>query len=251
MTPVLLSVDLGPDVAAVFTGRDQDAPTPEVGAAGNLSHRRPHRPDDLAAARASVGVATQTDPSRWHLMQQVHGAQVAVVGPEIDPGTELRGVDAAVTDLPGRTLAVLVADCVPVLFAGPRTVGVAHAGRAGVVAGVVTATVAELVDLGEPAGELRAVIGPAIGGCCYEVPNDLHDEVVAAEPTASATTTWGTPALDLPRAVHDQLRRAGVDDVRQVGGCTRCDPAGRWFSHRADPAAGRQAGVIVRRGAPS
>lgn len=248
MTPLLLPVDLGAGVDATFTGRDLDAPPPAVGSAGNLSHRRPHRPDDLAAARAAVARATRTDASRWHLMHQVHGAQVAVVDAAIDPGTELRGVDAAVTDLPGRPLTVLVADCVPVLLAGPVAIGVAHAGRAGVVAGVVPATVTALRELGETPGEVTAVIGPAIGGCCYEVPAELHDEVVAEHPAAAATTTWGTPALDLPAAVTAQLHAAGVGTVRQVGGCTRCDEQGRWFSHRADPDTGRQAGLIVRRG---
>lgn len=248
MTPLLLPVDLGGGVDAVFTGRDLDAPPPPVGTAGNLSHRRPHRPDDLAAARAAVATATRTDASGWHLMQQVHGAQVAVVDGAVEPGSELRGVDAAVTDLPGRPLVVLVADCVPVLLAGPVAIGVAHAGRAGVVAGVVPATVTALRDLGETPSEVRATLGPAIGGCCYEVPRELHDEVVADHPVAAATTTWGTPALDLPAAVGAQLEAVGIGGVTQVGGCTRCDPQGRWFSHRADPDAGRQAGLIVRRG---
>lgn len=249
MAPLVVPVDLGPsDVTAAVTGRDLEAPAPEVGDAGNLSHRRPHRPDDLAAARAAVGRATGTDPTRWHLMRQVHGADVAVVDASVEAGTELDGVDAAVTALPGRPLVVLVADCVPVLLAGPTTVGVAHAGRAGVAAGVVAATVAALAELGDAPTTLHAVVGPAIGGCCYEVPADLAAEVADVVPEAAAETTWGTPALDLPTATEAQLRAAGVEHTARVGGCTRCDAQGRWFSHRADPAAGRQAGLVVRRG---
>ena len=72
----------------------------------------------------------------------------------------------------------------------------------------------------------------------------MCDEVAAAHPSARATTTWGTPSLDLPRAVLDGLAAAGVRAER-VGGCTRCEPG--WFSHRADPGAGRQLGLVVRR----
>lgn len=246
MAPLVVPVDLGPHARAAVTGRDRLASPPPVGAAGNLSHRRPHRPDDLARARAAVGAATGTDPSRWHLLHQVHGGDVATVTARTPVGAELAAVDAAVTAEPDRVLAVQTADCVPVLFAGPTAVGVAHAGRAGVTAGVVAATVAALDRLGSGAPQLRVVIGPAIGGCCYEVPAAMQDEVTAHAPAAHATTTWGTPALDLPAAVTGQLREAGVTDIGRAGGCTRCDADRRWFSHRADPAAGRQLGLVVR-----
>jgi YfiH family protein len=246
VAPLVIPVDLGPHARAAVTGRDRHGPTPPVGAAGNLSHRRPHRPDDLARARAAVGEATSMPPARWHLLRQVHGARVAEVGPGTPVGAELRDVDAAVTAEPDRVLAVQSADCVPVLLAGPTAIGVAHAGRAGVTLGVVPSVVAALEGLHSPPDTLRAVLGPAIGGCCYEVPEAMHREVVAGLPEADATTTWGTPALDLPAAVTAQLTASGVTAVDRVGGCTRCDPGARWFSHRADAGAGRQLGLVVR-----
>ncbi len=246
MALLIAAAELRDDVGSWFTGRDLDAPCPAVGAAGNLAHRRPHLPSDLARTRAAVAAVVGQPPSRWHLMQQVHGADVAVVDAETPVGAELPEVDAAVTAEVDRPLVVQVADCVPVLFAGPTTVGVAHAGRQGVAAGVIAATIAALTALGDTPGTLAAAIGPAIGGCCYEVPATLQAEVIAREPTAAATTTWGTPSLDLPAAVGAQLARAGVA-VRQAGdGCTRCDP--RWFSHREDPSTGRQIGLVVRPG---
>jgi polyphenol oxidase len=248
LAPLVLPVDLGPGVRAAVTGRDADAPAPAVGAAGNLSHRRPHRPDDLATARRHVGTLTGTDPTAWHLMRQVHGADVATVDRSTPPGAELRDVDALVTTLPGRVLGVQTADCVPVLLAGAGAVAVAHAGRAGVALGVVTAALDALTRLGDDPPRLRAVVGPSIGGCCYEVPADLRDRVAADHPAAAATTTWGTPALDLPAAVAAELAESGVPDVQRVGGCTRCDPEGRWFSHRADPTTGRQLALVVRDG---
>jgi polyphenol oxidase len=246
VAPLVLPVDLGPHARAAVTGRDRDAAPPAVGAAGNLSHRRPHRPDDLARARAAVGVATRTDPAAWHLLHQIHGAEVAVVDETTPPGAELAGVDAAVTALPDRVLTVQTADCVPVLLAGPTAVGVAHAGRAGVEHGVIPAVLAALTALGSPPSSLRVALGPAIGGCCYEVPERMRDALAAGSPAVATTTTWGTASLDLPAACEVQLREAGVPEITRVDGCTRCDADQRWFSHRADPDAGRQLGLVLR-----
>jgi hypothetical protein len=183
-------------------------------------------------------------------MQQVHGPDVAVV----DVADRGRGsgahadgvsvVDALVTFDCDVALAVLVADCVPVVVSDPRrAVAVIHAGRGGVMTGVVPAT---LEAMAPPAPDrVVAIIGPAIGGCCYEVPSALVEQVAADVPAARSVTTWGTAALDLPAAVDAQLRASGVVDVRRVGGCTRCDGQ-RWFSHRRAPGRGRQAGTVVR-----
>jgi polyphenol oxidase len=239
---LLDGVALGPGIGAWFTGRDPGAP-----GAGNLSHRRPHRPADLAAARSAVGARTATDPARWHLMRQVHGREVGIVDDRTPPGAELRDVDALVTAEPERPLVVLVADCVPVLLAGPGGIAAVHAGRRGVALGVVPAAVAALSELGVPPMTCAAAIGPAIGGCCYEVSPALRDEVGAVAPEAVATTRWGTPSLDLPAAVEAQLWAAGVGSVVRAEVCTRCDDEQRWFSHRADPDGGRHIGLVVRR----
>jgi YfiH family protein len=251
---VLERVDLGSGVGAWFTGRDPDAADPPVGAAGNLAHRRPHRPADLAAARSELARRTDTDAAAFHLLQQVHGAEVAVVDAATPTGAELAAVDAAVTDLPDTPLLVQVADCVPVLLAGPTAggrvaVGVAHAGRAGVLHGVVAAAVTGLAELGAAPAAVMAAIGPAIGGCCYELPAATVEELGRDHPDAVATTTWGTPSVDLPTAVGDQLAAAGVGTVQRLAGCTRCDATQRWFSHRRDATTGRQVGLVVARGA--
>jgi polyphenol oxidase len=172
-------------------------------------------------------------------MRQVHGDHVAVVR-EV-PGTPPEA-DGLVTDVPGLTLMVLVADCVPVLLADPAhgVVAVAHAGRAGVQAGVVLRTVAAMTALG--AREVTAWVGPHVCGSCYEVPADMRDEVAAVVPQAGAQTSWGTPALDLGAAVTAQLEQAGAQVV-DVAGCTREDPT--LYSYRRDGArAGRMAGLV-------
>lgn len=248
-----------PAVRLAFSGREGP------GAAGNVSLAVPGGTDDaVLAARTRLAAAVGAGPGDVVYGRQVHGADVAVVS-AVDAGRgalahadAVADVDALVTADTDVAVAVFAADCVPVLLVAPgRGVGAAHAGRPGVVAGVVDAAVRALVELtGTPAADVVAVVGPAIGGCCYEVPADLAAAVTAqVGPEVAATTSWGTPALDLPAAVVAQLTAAGVARVEQVGDCTRCR-CDRWFSHRATtepgritPAgAGRQAGIAVRLG---
>ena len=203
-----------------------------------------------AQARSRLARALDVAPGSLVFMRQVHGRDVAVVSAR-DRGRGVRAhtggvpaVDALVTFDTDVPLVVLVADCVPVVLVDPhRAVGVVHAGRGGVVNGVVAATVQTMAPAAPEA--VTAVMGPAIGACCYEVEAELAAEVAAGIPAAGATTSWGTPALDLPAAVAAQLRALGVVDVRREGGCTRCDGQ-RWFSHRRAPGEGRQAGAVVR-----
>ncbi|MEX2324674.1 MAG: polyphenol oxidase family protein [Nitriliruptoraceae bacterium] len=244
-------VDLVDGVIACFTGRDKHSVTPTAGVhtPGNVSHARPHSPSQLAQTRNEIADHVGVPVARWHFMRQVHGADVAIVTATTPLGMQLDAVDAAVTVEADRCLVVQVADCVPVLLAATRTgavqaIGVVHAGRVGLVAGVVEAATAALQDAAGSASTLHAAVGPAIGGCCYEVPDAMHHDVAQVHPAAAATTTWGSPALDLPAAVVTQLIAAGVQTT-QIASCTRCDPEQRWFSHRTDPTTGRFVGMIA------
>jgi hypothetical protein len=223
-----LEVDLGPGVRAGFS----------TVSAGNLGLGVGDDPAAVGARRRDAELWVG-GPLAWG--RQVHGATVHLVGPA--GGDDVAACDALVTTGPVG-LGVLVADCVPVLLADARArvVGTVHAGRRGVVAGVVTAAVRALRAAG--ATHLRAVVGPAICGECYEVPAPLRDEVEAAVPGTASTTSWGTPALDLPRAVVRALVASGVE-VDDLAVCTRTDP--RFFSHRAvadGRPEGRVAGVV-------
>ena len=175
---------------------------------------------------------------------QVHGTDVLVVDRvpvEPDPA----GHDAIVTAVPGVAVGVLVADCLPVLLADrdAHVVATAHAGRRGLAAGVLSRTLAAMVGLGADADRVEVAIGPAAGGCCYEVPAAMRDEVEAAVPGTATTTSWGTPALDLRAGARLALAALGVRDVRLVGGCTIEDPT--LYSFRRDRVTGRFAGVVV------
>lgn len=173
-------------------------------------------------------------------LHQVHGAEVVTIEGDVPSGRP--DADAVVTAAPGVTLLVRAADCVPVLLADPaaRVVGAAHAGRLGMERGVVTATVARMRDLG--AGEITGWIGPHICGGCYEVPADLRDQVAATVPASHATTSWGTPSLDLGAGIRAQLAAAGVTVV-DAGRCTRESPDLHSF-RRDGAASGRQAGLV-------
>ena len=145
------------------------------------------------------------------------------------------------TSAPGLAIAVLVADCVPVALVGERTVAVVHAGRRGVVAGIVDATIAAMRDIDD--GPLVGYVGPAICGRCYEVPAEMQAEVAAAVPAARTTTAAGTRGLDLPAAVRSQLVAAGVRVSGPPAPCTREDD--RYYSHRRDGVTGRFAMVAM------
>ena len=119
----------------------------------------------------------------------------------------------------------------------------AHAGRPGVVVGVVPSTVAAMRERG--ASTIHAWVGPRVCGGCYEVPASMRDEVAAMAPAAYACTTWGTPSVDIGAAVISQLERAGCT-VHDVAVCTR--ESADLYSHRRDGAsAGRFGGIVVRR----
>jgi YfiH family protein len=176
-------------------------------------------------------------------LRQVHGNDVVVVGTE-GHGDPTPQADALVTAEAGVTLMVRSADCVPVVLADDAgaVVAAAHCGRAGLVAGIVPATVRVMRELG--AGRLTAWIGPYVCGSCYEVPAQMHDDVVAVEPASSATTSWGTPAVDVGAGVRAQLERDSVGVV-DLSSCTRESP--ELFSYRRDGRlSGRQAGLIRR-----
>lgn len=245
-------VRLAPDVDAWFTGRvpgsDAAGSASSLDDRGNLSHRRPHVPAMLAASRQRVADTIAVPVADWDLMLQVHGATVRTVPTDARPGAEWPDCDGLVTVGSDRALVVLVADCVPVLLAGPRAIGAVHVGWRGAVAGVVEAAIDTMVGLGDAAGAIRVAIGPSIGPCCYEVGDEVVRAIAEGTPGAVGRTRTGSPSVDVAGAVIERLGDRGVTVVERLEGCTRCDAGRRWFSHRADPACGRQAGIVVRRG---
>jgi polyphenol oxidase len=234
------SLQFGTDVEVHLTSASIDGI-----ADANLAHHRPHVPAALAEARAAVGERTSSDPTAWHLMRQVHGADVALMD-GAPRGAEARDVDALVTTERDRPLVVLTADCMPVVVAGQRGLAVVHAGWRGVVADVLGRVVDALAGSGEEVTRLRALVGPSIGPCCYEVGDDVRDAIGATAPGALAMTRDGRPSVDLVVAARARLESSGVTLDTDHWECTACGP-GAWFSHRRDPTSGRQATIALRR----
>ncbi len=210
----------------------------------NLGGAVGDEPEAVLRNRELAAKSLGIDAGQVVWMNQVHGKDVAVVEGPWSSGTEIPCVDAVVAARRGLALAVLTADCTPVLLADPvaGVIGAAHAGRPGMVAGVVPATVEAMVGLGADAARIIARTGPAVCGRCYEVPADMRADVAAVEPAAYAETSWGTPAVDVTAGVLAQLGRLGVSDLRGSTMCTR--ESADHYSYRRDRTTGRLASYI-------
>ncbi|MEH0110133.1 polyphenol oxidase family protein [Tersicoccus sp. MR15.9] len=230
----------------MFHHREQVAAGTWIGftdaGAGNLASRLGGDPAAVARNRAALLAEMGVTRGSLRFMHQVHGTAVHRLGVTEAPGVPV--ADALVDAAGASALAVLVADCVPIVMVADRPDGttataVAHAGRRGAAGGIATATVRALrADGGE---RIRAWLGPAICGACYEVPGDMRAEVDAVLPGSASTTREGTAGLDLRAGLERQLREAGVE-VTVVPGCTR--ETEDLFSYRRDQATGRTAGLV-------
>jgi YfiH family protein len=168
-------------------------------------------------------------------MNQVHGDDVVEVKTLIDDPT----CDALITTVPGIALAVMVADCIPLLLSSSGVVGAVHVGRRGLMNSVAIKAVEAMRALG--AGQIHAQLGASICGRCYEVPQELADAVCAKHPAASSLTNNLTPALDLPRALIADLVGIGVTyEASPI--CTLEN--NEYFSYRRHNITGRNAGVV-------
>lgn len=222
----------------------------------NLGNRNAADGDDPATVdrnRAEL-VAHAHLPSAPHWLRQVHGTGVL----HIQRGSDSRNpdggglqvepeADTAVTTAPGTVLAVLTADCLPVLFCARdgSEVAAAHAGWRGLAGGMLEATVAAMAT---PPNELMAWLGPAAGPEHYEIGSDVHDAFVADDPNAADAffpTRPGHWRVDLYALARMRLAGAGVAAHHVHGGglCTIAEPQ-RFFSHRRDRRSGRMASVI-------
>jgi YfiH family protein len=209
--------------------------------AGNLALHVGDDGPSVLQRRDELDTAAGIAPRSFRYMNQVHGNRVALM----DSAGESPTADAMVSR--SQPLAVMVADCIPlVLVAEPDSGplwGVVHAGRPGMASGIIPAAVEQLRVAG--AKNIRAWLGPSICGACYEVPAALRDEVAAVVPAAWATTTWGTPALDLPAGAASQLEAEGAV-IEYQGPCTL--ETDSLYSYRRDRRSGRFAGLVWAHG---
>jgi YfiH family protein len=196
-------------------------------------------PDAVRENRRRVAVVL--DAARLVGLTQVHGTEVVVVE---EPWADGQGprADAMVTRQPGLALAVITADCAPVLLHDQETqvIGAAHAGWRGAVSGVLDATIDAMRGLGADPARITAAIGPCICQASYEVGLDLHNAVLARDSEDARFLAAGRPGhwqFDLAGYCAARLRANGLRTVDVLGLDTRDDPT-RFFSHRRRTLAG-------------
>jgi polyphenol oxidase len=216
------------------------------GRAGGLNLGE-HVGDDPERVRCNRELLQRALPGPVRWLEQVHGAAVHdadTAAPDRPPRA-----DAAVTTRPGQVLAVMSADCLPILLADSRgrCVGVAHAGWRGLAAGVAEATVTQMRRRCGADAAILAWLGPAIGPSAFEVGDDVHAAFCHGDADAEAAFKPG-PApgkwfCDLYRLARLRLARVDVDQVGGGGRCTVGEPA-HFYSHRRDRRSGRFASLV-------
>jgi YfiH family protein len=173
------------------------------------------------------------NPADLAMNRQVHAATVH----RANPGRRDREGDGLWSDEPGVPMLKLTADCLPVAVArtnGRPALALLHAGRLGLLEGIVEAGVAALGE-----GLSAAVVGPGIGPCCYEVGDDIRD----AYRSRFGSRAISGRNLDLWYAAEHVLREAGVTSIERTDICTACNPDD-YFSHRRDGGVTGRQGVI-------
>ena len=211
----------------------------------NLGYKAGDDAQAVAQNRAIVA-AVMPRPPKW--LAQIHGTRVV----NADAVTDTPEADASVAHAAGSVCAIMIADCLPVLFtnrAGTR-VAAAHAGWRGLAGGVLANTVQTLCDAGDKPADLIAYIGPGIGPRHFEVGADVYEAFVRQDATAQAAFVAHAPGTgkwraDLFMLARQALVRAGVSDIHGGGLCTYADPQ-RFFSYRRDKTTGRMAAFIWR-----
>ncbi len=233
-------------VVAFTTLRDGDGVSRSPFDAFNLGARCGDEPAAVAENRSRL-IRHRALPSPPHWLRQVHGTEVARFGrATADAEIELEA-DAAATSEPGVVLAILTAECLPVVFASDdgSEIAAAHAGWRGLAAGVLERTVEAMRT---PASRILAWMGPAAGPQAYEVGEEVFDAFVSADDgaeSAFAATRPGHWRVDLYAFARRRLRAAGVERIHGGGLCTISDPK-RFYSHRRDQRTGRMATLVYR-----
>lgn len=217
----------------------------------NLGDHVGDDPDAVAANRRRLGTTVGLrSPDAGHgdgdgdgivWLNQVHGVHVEVVDSLVDTVDD---TDGLVTTTPLLALAVLTADCVPVLMSDAHAgvIAAVHAGRVGAQGGIIVRALQTMVDVGARVKDVSVLLGPAVSGVNYEVPESMAAEVERTLPGSRTTTHRGTPGLDLRAGIAAQLRTLGVAAIDVDPRCTVDDHT--LFSHRREAPTGRLASLV-------
>ncbi len=237
-----------PGVRALTTRRHGAGISPSPFAQFNLGNRHAADGDTPANVEHNRQLLQQglSLPSAPHWLRQVHGTTVLRFDAAPVAGASEPVADAAVTSVPGVVLAILTADCLPVVFAAAdgSEIGAAHAGWRGLADGMLEDTVSAM---NTPAAQLRAWLGPAAGPQDYEIGEEVYHAFVGHDPGAEeafVATREGHWKVDLFALARQRLQAAGLDPLNIHGGTvsTMADPD--LYSHRRDRRTGRMATLV-------
>ncbi|QYR16738.1 peptidoglycan editing factor PgeF [Corynebacterium glutamicum] len=210
----------------------------------NLGDHVGDDPQAVASNRNRLADIIGLSPDKVVYMEQIHSNTVTVIDEAPADGQAVEATDALVTTQRGLALAVLVADCVPVLLSDTDAgvIAAAHAGRMGARNGIVAKTIAKMEELGAKPSRIHALMGAAASGANYEVPEAMARDVEAKLPGSIARTTKGTTGLDIRAGLLRQMLSLGVQMIDSDPRCTIEDED--LFSYRREGTTGRQAGVV-------
>jgi YfiH family protein len=199
----------------------------------NLAQHVGDKPELVAHNRTilerEIGLPTQ-------YMNQVHGDQVLQIQQLLENEPTADGLLTTNTEI---ALAVMVADCIPLLLSNKSSVAAVHVGRRGLINNIALVAISKMRAI--DSSSITAVIGPAICGKCYEVSEDIYTEVVDQFPLARARTQSGALSLDLTKALKSLLMDQGVTVIEE-NLCTVEESS--LYSYRRDGVTGRQVGVV-------
>jgi len=217
----------------------------------NISYKVSDEPLKVKQNRRLLSASLEMDLDRLVYLHQVHSDKVFQLteANRPKPGEPLGDGDAIITDLPGVPITISVADCLPILFydQAHKAIGLAHAGWRGTVARIAVKTLEAMkAAYGTEPSVLKAVLGPAIGPCCYEVGKDVKEQFETAFPDASELLEQSDKdhwKLNIPEANARQLIGAGMDPDRVIrsGLCT-VEHLDWFYSHRAEAGPGTPTG---------
>ena len=209
--------------------------------------------DDSVVVLQNRSILRSALPSEPLWLKQVHGAKVSTPTSRNALGSGPFEADASVTNIPNEVLAILTADCMPVLFASRSgdVIGAAHAGWRGLSSGILENTIDEMIALspGLTTSDISAWMGPAIGSSAFEVGEDVlqafsqQGQVILSKTFIPIIETPGKYFADLYLLARDRLRLMGIEQIDGGDFCTVNDPE-RFFSYRRDKVTGRFASLI-------
>ncbi len=248
LVPTLLSPFS--DVTAVFTTRHGGISKAPFESA-NLAFHVGDNPSDVVANHDILAHTLGYNRIGLIHMRQIHSDRIVIIDETLDFNTPPE-CDALITNRPATPLMVMSADCTPILIYDPvqRVIAAVHAGRAGALNAILPKTIAAMEKaFGCNQRDLHIVMGPSIGGCCYEINETIGAECDALGYKNALQRVEGKVFLDVNTILLQQLKRMNIpsEQIEISGECTSCK-SDEYFSYRADKQhTGRIAGVIILR----